>query len=155
MDTLEHRWQTRQGEGRSKHERKYVDFIVSGRPLSEVFQTVDMDMVSMLGWISNVGYETRIVQELLKDVPAELKTGRTILYGCPQCGDIDCGAITAEILDLGDRIVWRNFGHETNYSGIDFEGYEHFEQFEFDKAQYESEFERISMELANTPRTED
>jgi hypothetical protein len=36
-----------------------------------------------------------------------------MLYVCPECGDIDCGAVTANIQDLGDRIVWKDFGYET------------------------------------------
>lgn len=158
MDTLSHRWEMRQGEivktHIRRHERRYVDFIVSGQPLSDIFQT-NHELISMLGWISDVGYESKIIKEFLKVEPAELETGRTIIYGCAECGDISCGAITAEILDLGDKIVWRNFGYENNYSGFDLEKYKHLGQFEFDKAEYETEFDKIAKELANTPRQKD
>ncbi len=158
MNTLEHRWQIRQREivktHVRKHARKYVDFIVSGQPLSDIFQT-NHEMISMLGWITDVGYEGRIIKEFLKEEPAELETGRTIIYGCSECGDIGCGAITAEILDLGDKIVWRDFGYENNYAGFSLEEYKHIGQFEFDKAEYKNEFDKIAKELANTPRHKD
>src|SRR5689334_19545610 len=109
MDTLSHRWEIRQGETVKnqvrKHERSYVDFIVSGRALSEVFQTKESDMISMLGWWVNTDYEKRAIKEFLKQEPSEFETGRTIIYGCSECGDIGCGAITAEILDGGDKII--------------------------------------------------
>jgi hypothetical protein len=68
MDTLSHRWDLRKGEivknQIRKHERKYVDFIVSGRPLSEVFKTKENDMISMFGWGINTDYEKRTIKEL-------------------------------------------------------------------------------------------
>ncbi len=64
MNTLGHRWQIRQGEVVKthvrKHERKYVDFIVSGQPLSEVFQT-NHEMISMLGWITDDGVRDGLI----------------------------------------------------------------------------------------------
>ena len=159
MDTLTHRWDNRQGEvirdHLHKHERKYVDFIVSGQPLSDIFQTKARDMITMFGWSSNTDYEKRTIKEFLKEEPAELETGRTIIYGCSECGDIGCGAITAEIIEIGDKIVWRNFGYENNYSGFDLEDYKHIPQMEFDKTQYKKEFEKIAAELANIPRHKD
>lgn len=159
MDTLSYRWDIRKGEvfknQTRKHERKYVDFIVSGQPLSDIFQTKDSDMISMFGWATNTDYEKRTLKEFLKQEPAELETGRTIIYGCSECGDIGCGAITAEIVDLDDKIIWKDFGYENNYSGFDLEDYKHIKQFEFDKQQYFAEFEKMSKELAVIPRKKD
>ncbi len=159
MDTLSHRWELRKGEivGNHvrKHERKYVDFIVSGQSLSELLQTKDYDMISMLGWGMNTDHEKRTIKEFLMQELPELSTGRTIIYGCSECGDIDCGAITAEIIYDGDKIVWKDFGYETNYSGFDLEDYKHILPFVFDKEQYEAEFDKIEKELLDIPRKPD
>ena len=159
MDTLSHRWDIREGEvfknQTRKHERKYVDFIVSGQPLSDIFQTKESDMISMFGWTTNIEYESRTLKEFLKQEPAELDTGRTIIYGCSECGDIGCGAITVEIVELSNKIIWKDFGYENNYSGFDLEDYKHIQQFEFDKQEYFAEFEKISKELADIPRKKD
>jgi hypothetical protein len=159
MDTLSHRWEIRQGETVKnhvrKHERNYVDFIVSGRPLSEVFQTKESDMISIFGWGVNKDYEKRTIKEFLKQEVSELETGRTIIYGCSECGDIGCGAITAEILDEGDKIIWRDFGYENNYSGFDLEDYRHIPPFVFDKKQYFAEFDEIEKELIGYSRKKD
>ena len=159
MDTLSHRWELRKGEivrnEVRKHERNYVDFVVSGQPLSEVFQTKVSDMISMFGWGVNTDYEKRTIKEYLKQEPSELETGRTIIYGCSECGDIGCGAITAEIIHDGDKIIWKDFGYENNYSGFDLENYKHIPPFVFDKEQYEAEFDKIEKELLDIPRKPD
>lgn len=159
MDTLSHRWEIRKGEIERnqirKHERKYVDFVVSGQPLSEILHTKQSDMISMFGWGINTDYEKRVIKEFLKQEPSELETGRTVIYGCSECGDIGCGAITAEIVDQGDMIIWKDFGYENNYSGFDLEDYKHISPFVFDKKEYLSEFEKIVQELLDIPRKKD
>ena len=67
-----------------------------------------------------------------------------MIYVCPECGDIDCGAITAVIKDYGDRIIWSDFGYETNYGGLT-EPYDQMEQIEFDRASYFSAFSKITI----------
>ena len=73
MDTLSHRWDIREGEvfknKTRKHQRKYVDFIISGQPLSDIFQTKESDMISMFGWTTNIEYESRTLKEFLKQEP--------------------------------------------------------------------------------------
>lgn len=64
-----------------------------------------------------------------------------MLYICPECGDINCGAITANILDLGDKIVWKDFAYETDYEGVT-EEY-NIEPIEFEKQNYFHEFSKI------------
>ena len=159
MDILSHHWDIREGQidrGQiRKHERKYIDFIVSGKPLSDILQTKSYDMISSLGWEIDTDYEKQIIKEFLKQKPSELATGRTIIYGCSECGDIGCGAITADIVESGDKIIWRDFGYENDYSGFDLENYKHIRQFEFDRQGYIAEFEKIAKELSDTPRKKD
>lgn len=159
MDTLTHRWELREGEvvrnRVRKHKRKYVDFIISGTPLSEILQAKERDMISMLGWNSDINYEKSILREFLKQEPPELETGRTIIYGCSECGDIGCGAITSEIIADGDKIIWKNFGYENDYSGFDLEDFRNILPFVFDKKKYFEEFEKIADELLNIPRETD
>lgn len=64
-----------------------------------------------------------------------------MLYVCPECGDIGCGAITVNILDLGDRIVWRDFAYETNY-GVT-EEYSNIKPIEIDRQSYFQAFSKL------------
>lgn len=156
MDKLSHIWDIRQeekaGSQINKHKRKYIDFIVSDKPLSEIFKTKNKDMISAFGWSSNIEYENKTLKEFLKQEKAELETGRIILYGCAECFDIGCGAITTEIVETENKIIWRKFAYENNYEEIDFEHYKDIEQFEFDKQQYIQEFNRIKNELSKVER---
>ena len=72
----------------------------------------------------------------------ELASGRALIYVCPECGDVDCGAITANIVDYGDRIVWKNFGYETDYGGTS-ETFTDVEPIEFERQRYFAAFPKF------------
>ncbi len=154
MNTLSYCWKIRQGKVEKErivqHERKYIDFIVSGKSLSDIFNTKKLDMITTLGWSSNTDYTFKTIREFLKQETPELETGRTIIYGCPECVDIGCGAITAEIIDNGNTIVWKNFAFENDYEGFSLDDYKHIGQFEFDKHQYFTAFEKIKSQIEQT-----
>jgi hypothetical protein len=109
-------------------------------------------MISSLGWTTNIEYEKRTINEFIKQEKPELETGRTILYCCAECGDIGCGAITTEIIETENKIIWRNFAYENGYEEIDFNEYIFLDQFEFDKEQYKKEFYNIKEELLEIER---
>jgi hypothetical protein len=67
-----------------------------------------------------------------------------MIYVCPECGDIGCGAITAVIKDYGSSIVWSDFGYETDYGGIG-ETYDQIVPIEFGRADYFSAFSKLSV----------
>lgn len=49
-----------------------------------------------------------------------------------------CGAVSALIEEVGDKIVWREFGCQNNYEEtIYFDNYTNVKSFTFDKVEYE------------------
>ncbi len=38
-----------------------------------------------------------------------------MIYVCPECGDIGCEAIAAQVKEDNGLNVWRDFGYENNY----------------------------------------
>ncbi|MBK8414551.1 MAG: hypothetical protein IPL22_08630 [Bacteroidetes bacterium] len=72
----------------------------------------------------------------------ELETGRTSFYVCPECGDIGCGAITAKIEITENRVIWKEFGYENNYSAPQLDNYKSIPHLEFDKTEYIETFEK-------------
>ena len=113
-------WKRREGGG-GRTQRDSLDFIVDGRPLSELAG----DQVSCLGWF--VPEENaQAARRLLLEEPADLPNNRRTLYVCPECGDIGCGAVSLVVERAGDKIIWRDFGYENGYEGVihaeDFEG---------------------------------
>jgi hypothetical protein len=68
----------------------------------------------------------------------ELKSGRHLLYVCPECGDIGCGAVTVLLSSEGDQISWLKFRYENNYDEDMWEedAYRMIGPFQFSKEQY-------------------
>lgn len=92
----------------------YLDFHVSGVSLLQRLGWSNANHIGCLG--SGVTeYYAQLIQQLLLRQPSTLASGRHMLYVCPECGDIGCGAITAVISKEPEAFVWRDFGYENNY----------------------------------------
>ncbi len=87
--------------------RDFVDFVVDGRPL--LYRLSDLDAVSPLAADVPPSLFTAQVRGLLLETGAPLPDGRYVVYGCPECEDLACGAVTAVIERDGDDVVWRDF----------------------------------------------
>ena len=126
-------WKRREGGG-GRTQRDYLDIVVDGQPLSEIFGG---DMASCLGWF--VPEENaKAARRLLLEETADLPNHRRTLYVCPECGDIGCGAVSLIVERVEDKIIWRDFGYENNYEEIlHTEGYEDVGPFVFSRAEYE------------------
>ncbi|MFC8195180.1 oxidoreductase [Streptomyces sp. NPDC060006] len=92
--------------------RDFVDFIVDGRPL--LYQLSDLDAVSPLASDVPPAIFTAQVRSLLLEADPPLEGGRYVIYGCPECEDLGCGAVTAVIDRHDDDFVWRDFAWQTD-----------------------------------------
>ncbi|MFB6706710.1 oxidoreductase [Streptomyces sp. NPDC056333] len=130
------------GHGDHQVHRDFMDFIVDGRPL--LFQLTDLDAVSPLASDVPPAIFTTHVRRLLLEAEAPLADGRYVIYGCPECESLGCGAVTAVIERDGADIVWRDFAWQTHET-VDLErsGYHGTGPFRFDGFQYRQELERL------------
>lgn len=127
--------------GYSVH-RDFMDFIVDGRPL--LFRLSDLDAVSPLASDIPPAIFTRQVRALLLDAEAPLPGGRYVVYGCPECEGLGCGAVTAVIERDGDDIVWRDFAWQTDETAdLELNGYHGTGPFRFRADEYRTELERL------------
>jgi hypothetical protein len=124
-------WRKRAGGG-GRTEREYLDFVVDGQPLSE---KLGGDLASCLGWFVPAE-NAKVVNKLLLKEPADLPNNRHCLYVCPECGDLECGAITAVIERRGDEIIWCDFGFQSNPDKIRANQSFNDISFTFERAQY-------------------
>ena len=109
VNTLDFRWVEINNKEANKRSGKYLDFLVSGRSLKELLNIVDSEHVTLLGeWFSFTNVNNFIEQ--LKGNHKE----RVEFYVCPHCGDIDCGAITADVTKKNNKVYWHNFTHGTS-----------------------------------------
>ncbi|MGW3659229.1 oxidoreductase [Streptomyces sp. NPDC005151] len=122
--------------------RDFMDFVIDGRPL--LFHLSDLDAVSPLASDVPPAIFTTHVRRLLLEAGAPLPDGRYVIYGCPECESLACGAVTAVIERDGTDFVWRDFAWQT-YETVDLEqgGYHGIGPFRFDGDQYRQELERL------------
>ncbi|MGW5733722.1 MULTISPECIES: oxidoreductase [unclassified Streptomyces] len=113
--------------------RDFVDFIVNGRPL--LFQLSDLDAVSPLASDVPPAIFTHHVRGLLLEAEAPLLDDRHVIYGCPECEGLECGAVTAVIEqapDGTDTYVWRDFAWQTaERADLELNGYHGIGPFRF------------------------
>jgi hypothetical protein len=115
--------------------RDFVDFIVDGRPL--LHQLSDLDAVSPLASDVPPAIFTAQVRSLLLETEAPLPGGRYIVYGCPECEDLACGAVTAVIQRDGEDFIWRDFAWQTDeHADLALNGYHGIGPFRFRGTEY-------------------
>ncbi|MEU8692662.1 oxidoreductase [Streptomyces sp. NPDC048665] len=122
-------------DGRYQVHRDFVDFVVDGRPL--LFQLSDLDAVSPLASDVPPAIFTEQVRALLLEAEPPLPAGRFVLYGCPECEDLACGAVTAVIERDGEDYVWRDFAWQTDeHADLERNGYPGMGPFRFRGPEY-------------------
>lgn len=118
VNTLELAWTTR--ETKDEDPLTYLEFIVDGQPLAKYLKIEKENYVSPLGYGSQI-YQETVKQEFKLATTSIAKSGNVMIYVCPTCGDIACGAITTKILRKGTFIIWTDFAFENNYESPDYD----------------------------------
>ncbi|MFB8244221.1 oxidoreductase [Streptomyces sp. NPDC055952] len=122
-------------DGGHRVHRDFVDFVVDGRPL--LFRLSDLDAVSPLASDVPPAIFTAQVRSLLLESPAPLPGGRYVVYACPECEDLACGAVTAVIRQDGEDVVWADFAWQTGETAdLALNGYPGIGPFRFRGAEY-------------------
>jgi hypothetical protein len=131
--------------------RDFVDFIVDGRPL--LFQLSDLDAVSPLASDVPPAIFTAQVRSLLLETEAPLPGGRYVVYGCPECEDLACGAVTAVIRRDGEDVIWRDFAWQTDeHADLELNGYQGIGPFRFRGTAYRAALASLLGDSAGTRR---
>ncbi|MEW2420641.1 oxidoreductase [Streptomyces nigra] len=131
--------------------RDFVDFIVDGRPL--LFQLSDLDAVSPLASDVPPAIFTAQVRSLLLEADAPLPGRRYVIYGCPDCADLACGAVTAAIARDGDDYIWQDFAWQTDeHADLELNGYHGIGPFRFQGDEYRAALGSLLREAVEAPR---
>lgn len=101
------------------HPPGFVDFFINGTSLLTALGGGYGTLISPLGWGEDKAYEKEILKQFRCEKKSDLPGGRIMLYVCPACGDIGCGAITMLIRDYGTTIEWSAFASDNGYEDID------------------------------------
>ncbi|MFF4895019.1 oxidoreductase [Streptomyces sp. NPDC001068] len=122
-------------DGGHQVHRDFVDFVVDGYSLLR--RLSDLDAVSPLASDIPPAVLTAQVRGLLLESEAPLPGGRYVIYGCPECEDLACGAVTVVIERDGDDYVWRDFAWQTGErADLELNGYHGIGPFRFPGSGY-------------------
>ncbi|MGJ4748401.1 hypothetical protein ACQV5M_18710 [Leptospira sp. SA-E8] len=129
--TVKHRKGYTFGSGAYVTERFSLDFLINGESLLNKLAG-DSDLMGCFV----KGYNNlNIYNELLLLQLPKSPSGRFLLYICPECGDIGCGAYTCKITFDGSIYIWSDFAYED--CDEEPELMANIDSIFFDKAEYE------------------
>ena len=103
--------------GRVDHESFSTDFTCNGDSLLAALTRGDGDHSNFLGCFAR-GWEAlneHSLKQLLRKEEPECESGRSLIYVCPECADIGCGAYGCKITKQGERYIWSDFAYENGY----------------------------------------
>lgn len=98
--------------GDSTHESYSSDFTINGESLLACLVSGgDSDFLGCFarGWDD---LNKHSLKQLLLQVPPETESGRSLIYVCPECADIGCGAYGCKITKIGEEYIWSDFAYE-------------------------------------------
>lgn len=104
-------------------------------------------MIGSFGWGQNKEYENNMLNEYKGIEKSSLISGRIMIYVCPECGDIGCGAITANINVTNTEVIWNNFAYEDDNAEPNITDYQGIGPFIFNKKQYLEIIEQLKIEI--------
>lgn len=93
---------------------RFLDVVINGRPLTDIDDIAELDTVSRFNFAELDSART-CVSDLTYNGSAA--GGREVLlYVCPLCGDVGCGAVQIQVTRSGDDFEWGSFSY---VNGID------------------------------------
>ena len=72
----------------------------------------------VVGLPAHARVATRMIGVLRRRSEPELKSGRAVLYRCPECLDLSCGVLAVRVTREGDDIVWADFAWESDRESV-------------------------------------
>lgn len=98
-------------------ERSFADFQIDGRSLLDILVTADGGHSDyMSGFVSGYPEQNlRFADKLIRCDQPHAEPCRVVIYICPECGDIGCGAYSVQIRSVSGEIIWEEFAYENGY----------------------------------------
>ena len=129
--------------GAGTHERFTIDFLINGKSLYERLDAARLDLVGRFS-PETQEWNHESAEVFLTTQQTDLDNGRIMLYVCPECGDIGCGAITVKVEKTDTGYTWSEFGYENNYDPAmtDFASYRHVGPYKFAIENYRQTIEK-------------
>jgi hypothetical protein len=130
------------GGGRTK--RSWIEFLVDGSSLHDAIEPGDF--IGCLGW-SEQHFEASLLRQLLHSEGGNALAQRVMIYVCPECAELECGAVTVAVKREGNDVVWERFAFENSYDAEVIKTYDHIGPFRFSGEQYQQTLGRRLREI--------
>ncbi|AXF05025.1 hypothetical protein CUJ88_42620 [Paraburkholderia hospita] len=111
-----HRPATSSLHGATCVERTSADFLIDHRSLLELLVQRAGGHSDFMGCFVN-GYVEECQRARTRLLGISLQSGtesRVLLYICPECGDVGCGAYSAVVRRDATSYLWRSFAYQTS-----------------------------------------
>jgi len=97
--------------------RVSVDFRVDDTSLLQALVKADGGHADFMGCFVRgfAGPNREAMNKLLARSSPDTEDGRTLLYICPECGDIGCGAYAVRIRFSDNEYTWSDFSYINGY----------------------------------------
>ena len=122
----------------------FYEFDISEKPLSTILK---VDLKQLTGIFTPEGSDSGYFVAQLAKFLGKLSTEKILLYVCADCGDLGCGALTAQISFTENSVVWSDFAYENASETL--ENYPEIGPFEFEKASYMNAFDELVKKTKN------
>jgi hypothetical protein len=99
------------------HESYSSNFIIGGSPLLDILSKNEGGHSDFLGCFAR-GWDKlneHSKKQLLLLTTPEMDSGRSLIYVCPECADVGCGAYGCKIKKENGFYIWENFAYENGY----------------------------------------
>jgi hypothetical protein len=99
------------------HESHSCDFTINGESLLCILGRETGGHNDFLGCFAR-GWDNlnnHSLKQLLLKAEPETDSGRSLVYVCPECADIDCGAYGCRITKSDTAYIWSDFAYENGY----------------------------------------
>jgi hypothetical protein len=93
------------------------EYVIDGRLLQEHVERAtkqSLDLASPIGW-TKADYLRQYARRLLLLSEPVLPSGRRELLVCPECADLGCRCLSAEVKIANGRVIWSELGYENDY----------------------------------------
>jgi hypothetical protein len=103
--------------GGSVQGRVSADFVIDGTSLLQTLVKADGGHSDFMGcFVRGFPEPNRAsLSKLLAEETPNTEDGRTLVYICPECGDIGCGAYAARIGRVEGQYTWSDFAYVNGY----------------------------------------
>lgn len=97
--------------------RTSADFLIDGESLLLALVREDGGHSDFMGAfvLGHPESLADVARQLTLQVPPSSDSGRVLLYICPECGDIGCGAYSAKVTRDQETYSWSDFAYENGY----------------------------------------